>query len=140
MNAAILLPLMALAGWTLCVLLLIPFRRFGAGRKGLVTAEDFRYGESARVPPEVSLPNRNLMNLLELPVLFYALGLIAYVSGQADALCVQLAWAYVALRVLHSVIHLSYNKVEHRLVAYAVSNVVLVALWLRLLVALLPGS
>ena len=45
-----------------------------------------------------------------------------------------LAWAYVALRAIHSVIHLSYNKVTHRLLAYATSNVVLAAFWVMFFV------
>ena len=44
-----------------------------------------------------------------------------------------LAWAYVGLRVAHSAIHLTYNRVRHRLVVFAVGNVVLVMLWTNLL-------
>ena len=50
-------------------------------------------------------------------------------AGQGAALQVGLAWAYVALRVVHSLIHLSYNHVYHRLAAFVVSNGVLAALW-----------
>jgi hypothetical protein len=101
-----------------------------------VTANDFRYGESSRVPPEVSLPNRNLMNLLEMPVLFYVACLTAYLTRNAGDALLALAWAYVGLRVVHSAIHLTYNKVFHRLAAYAASNVVLAILWVRLFVAI----
>lgn len=62
------------------------------------------------------------MNLLELPVLFYVVGLMLYVTAGASSLVLALAWSYVALRILHSVIHLTYNKVVHRLAASAVSN------------------
>ena len=132
----ILFPLVALAALTFAVLLRIPFVRFRAARAGLVKARDFRYGESTDVPPEVTLPNRNLMNLLELPVLFYVVCLGYYVTGTADTLAMYLAWGYVALRVAHSVIHLSYNNVFHRLRVFAASNVVLVALWIRWAIAL----
>lgn len=135
-NTAILLPMLTLVGWTLGILLLIPYQRFKAAAAGQVTPHDFKLGESERVPPEVRLPNRNLMNLLELPVLFYALCLTAYVSGQADHWAVRLAWVYVALRIAHSLVHVSYNKVLHRLAVFALSNVVLTVLWLRLLLAL----
>lgn len=47
----------------------------------------------------------------------------------ATAAALVLAWAYVALRAVHSVIHITYNGVTHRLVAFALSNVVLIALW-----------
>ena len=132
----ILFPMVALAALTFIVLLLIPVARFRAAARGQVTAADFRYGESAHVPGEVSLPNRNLMNLLELPVLFYVGCLAFYVTDTVDTAAVVLAWAYVALRAVHSAIHLSYNKVFHRLSAFAASNVVLVALWVRWVLAL----
>ena len=88
------------------------------------------------MPGDVSLPNRNLMNLLELPLLFYVVCIIFYVSGTADAIALVLAWTYVALRGLHSLVHLTYNNVMHRLAAYAASSVVLLALWVRLAFAL----
>jgi len=132
----ILYPVVALAALTFGVLLRIPFVRFRAARAGLVKARDFQYGESAEVPPQLTLPNRNLMNLLELPVLFYVVCLAYYVTGTADTLALNLAWAYVVLRAVHSMIHLTYNNVFHRLRAFAASNVVLVALWVRWAIAL----
>ena len=133
----LLLPMAALIGWTLLVLLLIPFRRMRAGFAGELTPDDFRYGESARVSGAVSIPNRAWMNLLEAPVLFYALCLATILAQAVDSVVVGLAWGYVALRVLHSMIHLSYNRVVHRLLVFAASNVVLTLLWIKLLLALL---
>ena len=128
---AILYPMFALAALTFGVLLLIPVARFRAAFRGQVNPGDFRYGESARVPGAVSLPNRNFMNLLEMPVLFYVACLALYVTGKADEISVALAWAYVALRVAHSAVHLTYNNVFHRLAAYAASVAVLMVIWVR---------
>ena len=133
---AILWPVGALAMLTFVVLLVVPFRRFRAAYAGQVRASDFRYGESANVPGEVSIPNRNYMNLLESPNLFYVACIVFYVTDLADDRAVTMAWVYVALRVVHSIVHLTYNKVMHRLVAFAGSIVVLVALWIHLLLAL----
>ena len=132
-KTSILFPMVALATLTFAVLLLVPIRRFRAGAAGVVGYDDFRYGESPRVPPEVSLPNRNMMNLLELPVLFYAACLAGLAAGRVSEAMLSLAWTYVALRAVHSVIHLTYNRVQHRLTAYAASNVALVMLWTSLL-------
>lgn len=130
-DAAILYPVFALALWTGLVLLLIPIARIRAATRGEVRGHDFKYGESAAVPPKVSIPNRNYMNLLELPMLFYVVCLLLYASGAATEHSIALAWAYVVVRIVHSAIHLTYNKVLHRLAAFALSNVVLVALWVN---------
>lgn len=128
-NPSILYPVFALAAWTGLVLLLIPFFRIRAVRRRQVRAADFRLGESSAVPDAVRIPNRNYMNLLELPVLFYVVCLLVYVAALPSPLATWLAWTYVALRVLHSVVHLTYNHVVQRLVIFAVSNGVLLALW-----------
>ena len=132
-RLGILFPVVALATLTFAVLMLIPIRRVRAGAAGLVVFEDFRYGESARVPPEVAIPNRNMMNLLELPVLFYVACLIYYVTDRVNGAALALAWTYAGLRVAHSAIHVTYNRVRDRLAAFAASNVVLVMLWTNLL-------
>lgn len=125
-------PVIALVAWTFIVLLLLPFRRFRAGLAKQVRPSDFKYGESANVPPEVSIPNRNYMNLLEAPVLFYVACLTAYTTHAVGHAFVAMAWMYVALRVLHSLVHLSYNNVVHRLTIFVGSNIVLVMMWTRL--------
>jgi hypothetical protein len=128
-RALIFQPMGAMALLTFAVLLAIPFRRVRAARAGLVEASDFAYGESGRVPGEVSIPNRAYMNLLEAPVLFYVVLLMYFVAARVDAAILWLAWAYVGLRAIHSLIHLTYNNVLHRLTAFATSNGVLGALW-----------
>jgi hypothetical protein len=128
-NVDILYPAFALAAWTFVVLLLIPFVRVRSVRRREIAPNDFKYGESPAVPPAVSIPNRNYMNLLELPMLFYVVCVVLYVTAGASRLAVYVAWAYVALRVVHSIIHLSYNYVLHRLAAFTLSNAALVSLW-----------
>ena len=117
--------MLALMLWTLCVLLLLPMARYRAIRAGAVDWDDFAPGESARVPEPARRVNRALVNLLEVPVIFYALVL-------ACLMALALAWAYVALRMAHTIVHLSYNRVTHRFIVFAASNGVLVAMLLRL--------
>jgi len=128
---AILYPMIALVFWTFAVLLLVPRARFRAVRARLARASDFACGESANVPEETRLPNRNYMNLLELPVLFYVACLTLFAIGRVDPWCLGLAWAYVLLRVAHSAVHLTYNNVIHRMRIFALSVLVLVVLWVR---------
>jgi hypothetical protein len=129
---AILRPTLALAIWTLLVFTLIPLRRFRAIGAGEVSANDFRMGESERVPAYVSLPNKNIINLFQMPVLFYLACLLLFITKLADQWFVYLAWAYVGLRVAHSIVHVSYNNVRHRFIPFALSNFVLLAIWIRL--------
>ena len=129
-NPAILYPMFALAAWTLVVLLLIPIARVRSARRREIVVDDFKYGESPAVPPAVSIPNRNYMNLLELPMLFYVVCIVLYLIAGASRATIALAWAFVALRIVHSLIHLSYNHVVHRLAAFTASNVALVMLWM----------
>ena len=74
----------------------------------------------------------NLKNLFELPVLFYVAVLLALVLMIQDQLLVQLAWGYVTLRYVHSLVHCTYNRVMHRFTAYAASCLVLMFMWARL--------
>jgi hypothetical protein len=120
----------ALVALTFLMLTLIPIARFRGAFAGKVTAADFALGESARVPPEVALPNRNLMNLLEMPLLFYALCLVCLVTKQVDRVVLIAAWTYVGLRPMHSFIHVAYNNIFHRLTVYATSNVLLSLMWI----------
>ncbi|HEX6859993.1 MAG TPA: MAPEG family protein [Caulobacteraceae bacterium] len=137
---AIFLPVLALAAVTFVVLMLIPVRRFRAAFAGTVTPADFALGESANVPGQVSLANRNYMNLLEAPLLFYAVCIALYVTQQVDALALNIAWAYVILRGLHSLVHITYNNVVHRLSLFALSNVALVALWVVFGMRVIEGA
>lgn len=123
-------PMGALAALTFLVLLIIPVRRFRASFAGHVGPDDFKLGESARVPGQVSLPNRNMMNLLEMPLLFYVVCVMYFVSGTVTQNALWLAWIYVGLRALHSLVHITYNNVLHRLTMFALSNFALIALWL----------
>ena len=122
-------PLFALAAWTLCVVLLLAYRRVRATMRGEAPIAQFSQGDTDALPAAVILVNRNYMNLLEMPVLFYVIGVLAFAAGLQDPRLVTLGWAYVVLRVLHSLVHLSYNHVLHRFALFAASNVVLVIMW-----------
>ncbi len=123
-------PMGALVALTFVVLALIPVRRFQAVAGRHVKGEDFKFGESANVPGHVAIPNRNYMNLLELPLLFYVACLTLFVAGRVTELQIILAWGYVGLRAAHSLVHLTFNHVLVRLTLFALSNFVLMAVWL----------
>lgn len=73
----------------------------------------------------------NYRNLFEMPVLFYALCALLLATGHASGFFAAGAWIYVLLRVVHSVIQCTYNKVMHRFAVFGTSFVVLLVLWVR---------
>ena len=74
----------------------------------------------------------NYANLFESPVLFYTAILLTLILMVQDSILVALAWTYVSSRYLHSFIHITYNKVMHRLSVFIFSSFVLLAMWVRL--------
>jgi hypothetical protein len=62
-------------------------------------------------------------------MLFYVVCIVLYVTAGASTTTVVVAWAFVVLRIAHSLIHLTYNRVVHRLAAFTAANVALAVLW-----------
>jgi len=74
----------------------------------------------------------NYSNLFESPVLFYTAILLTLMLMVQDSILVSLAWIYVASRYAHSFIHVTYNRVMHRLTVFIFSSFILLAFWVRL--------
>jgi hypothetical protein len=91
------------------------------------------------IPEPVSYPAYNFRNLLELPVLFYVLCLLLYVTGMADAWDLLAAWIFVALRAAHSTIHCTVNVVKYRFYAYFASALVLWIMLVRVVLRIALG-
>jgi len=77
------------------------------------------------IPAATNNPSNNLKNLFELPVVFYALCILLYLSSKVDAPYLYAAWAYVGLRSIHSLVHSTVNIVKLRFPAYFLSSLVL---------------
>ena len=132
MPTDLLLPMATLALWTLNVLTYMEIQRLLAIRARRVRLEDFRYGDSASVPTDIAVGNRNYMNLLESPVLFYVASLAAMQTARVDAWMWRLAWAFVALRIAHSLVHLVNRNFIARIVLFSASLVALALMWAKL--------
>jgi len=79
----------------------------------------------------------NFRNLFELPVLFYLALVVAALTGQVNVATLALAWLFVVLRIVHSAIHCTYNKVLHRFYTYFFGGMALWLLWAVLAYGLL---
>lgn len=126
--AAILYPLFALVGWTFLIAAYMVGAAVKALRAGL-RVEYFRYGDGDEPPCYMRSAYQHYSNLFEMPVLFYVGGLLAYVSGHSGLLLVAVAWAYVGMRMIHSVLHLQNSNIPRRRDAYLVSTLLLVVMW-----------
>jgi hypothetical protein len=136
----ILWPAFALVALTLVIVMRLARQRFAAVKSGRIDPRFYKVFRGDGEPEEVAATARNLVNLYEMPTLFYAGTAIAYAAGQSGALLVALAWSYVALRFLHSAVHLGVNKVLWRFRVFAASWLVLLAFWVALAVGLVTSA
>ena len=131
-NTAWFWPMAALVGWTALVWVALYAQRIGEMRERRIDAQRL-FNRKARVDTlQRTSAADNFNNLLELPLLFYCAMLAALILVDNDELLLRMAWVFVALRVLHSVVHITYNRVIHRFAAYAAGSLVLFAIWIRL--------
>jgi hypothetical protein len=136
----ILWPAFALVALTLVIVMRLARQRFAAVKSGRIDPRFYKVFRGDGEPEEVAATARNLVNLYEMPTLFYAGTAIAYAAGQSGALLVALAWSYVALRFLHSAVHLGVNKVLWRFRVFAASWLVMLAFWVALAVGLVTSA
>ncbi len=136
MPHALLQPVLALLFLAFVVWLVMFVTRFkflGSAKidpQSLATPEDV----NRVLPASARNPSNNFKNLFEVPVLFYVLCVYLVLTGQGSGLDVTLAWVFVGFRYLHSLIQCTYNNVNHRFGAYAVSCI---ALWVMLVKAVI---
>ncbi len=126
-------PVLALIAWTFVMWFWMYATRIPAMQKAKVDmAELSRTGRKLdMLPPEVARVADNYNHLHEQPTLFYALALTTQLAGAADGVAVALAWTYVALRVVHSLVQATRNVIPVRFTIFALGSFVLMALLVR---------
>ena len=107
--------------------------RYAAVRRGEIDPRFFILYRGYEEPEKLAVYSRHVVNLYEAPLLFYVIVLIAFVTGQTEGWVLGLAWAYVALRYVHSYVHLTSNVVLTRFRIFAVSLLTLTVLWAAVL-------
>jgi hypothetical protein len=132
----ILAPVFALAALTMLVLFRTGFVRIRAIRQKRVPIQYFKLLQGFEPPPDILAPARNFANLFEMPVLFYLACLMIWTGRLTDDHYVGLAWIYFALRLAHTVITLTVNKLRWRFGVFLLSNLPLIAIWVRLAIAI----
>jgi len=90
------------------------------------------------VPPQVAWKSHNYQHLMEQPTIFYAAVAVVALAGQGtDRINVGLAWAYVLIRIVHSIWQATVNKVQFRFQLFLLSTICLTVLAARALLATL---
>jgi hypothetical protein len=130
-NGLILQPMLGMMILTAIVWFFMYAKRIPAMKRARVPAQTYTTPEKAieLLPDSVNYPAYNLKNLFELPVLFYALCLVLYVTATVDLTYVVSAWVFFVIRVLHSFVHCTSNVVMLRFYLYCISAL---ALWFML--------
>jgi len=126
-------PVLALVAWTLVMWIWMYATRIPAMQAAGIDPQDAAYpGTWAhRLRPGVRSAADNYNHLHEQPTIFYALMFFALLTGGADATTLGLAWAYVALRVVHSLVQATFNRVIVRFSIFALASLVLMAITIR---------
>lgn len=138
MSQAMLQPVMALVLWSMVMWAWLYATRLPAMIQARTPLDPTQPRDVmlSGLPPRVRWKADNYNHLMEQPTLFYATALTLALLGQGDGLNLGLAWAYVALRVVHSLIQALVNVIVVRFAVFMTASVVLVLLALRAALAL----
>lgn len=137
MQSSMVAPVMALVAWSLLIWVWMYVQRIPAMQKAGIKPQDARFpGALDRLPDVARQATDNYNHLMEQPTIFYAAALAIEVAGHADGISAHLAWVYVGLRVLHSLVQVSFNLVVIRFLLFVVSTGVLAGMVIRELMRL----
>jgi len=139
-SRAILWPLLAQVLLTASVWVALYVARLGEMRRRGIDPQQVATSRLAAGALDDVAAADNFRNLFEVPVLFYALVPLLVIVHAVTGAELALAWAFVALRALHSAIHIGYNRVVHRFAAYAASTLCLFTMWALFAVGLWQGA
>ncbi len=126
----ILQPTVALMAWTMIVWAWMYASRIPAMQKAHIQPDDAQVVGllDEKLPNRVQWKAHNYNHLHEQPTVFYAVAITLALLGQGDGMNAFLAWIYFGLRVIHSIVQATANKVMVRFVLFLVSSLVLIAL------------
>ena len=129
----LLAPLVALVAWTLVVMAWMAVTRFAAFRKMGVTLDNIPAGSrgvnlEGKAPDQVQWKAHNYTHLLEQPTIFYAIVIALSLMAMDMPVNVWLAWGYVGLRIVHSLIQCTVNTVKYRFAVFSLATLCLLGL------------
>ena len=130
MDKSQLAPVVILAAWTMVIWVWMYLTRIPAMQRAKMKPdpEAPRGEQMSRLPAQVRWKADNYNHLMEQPTVFYPVAIVLVLVGHGGGWGLRLAWAYVAIRIVHSLVQTTWNKIEVRFVLFALSSLVLVAM------------
>ena len=133
----ILYPLFAMMLLVVIVVTLLWSLRKNAIRSKQVSIKFYRSYSGDAEPEYNKIVSRHYSNQFEMPMLFYAVVILTFITQHVTTWMIGCAWTYVLCRYIHSYVHLTNNNVIARFGVFLLSGMVLLAMWLALLVMLI---
>ncbi|MEO6217444.1 MAG: MAPEG family protein [Sphingomonas bacterium] len=134
-HSPILAPIVALVAWSLVMWLWMYATRLPAMSAAKIDTKNLVGGSGADlkkvIPPKSQWPADNYNHLMEQPTLFYAIALVLAMLGAGGGVNLMIAWAYVVLRIVHSIVQATFNRVIIRFAIFSLSTLCLMALTLH---------
>jgi hypothetical protein len=144
MHSQILAPVVTLVAWTIIMCVWMMAIRLPALKKAGIDMSKARGGRpgilDGMIDERAQWPAHNYNHLMEQPTLFYAIALALALLDAGNGMNAWIAWAYVGLRIAHSIVQATFNKISVRFPLFVLSTVALAALTLHAGIALLHGA
>ena len=134
-------PIVALVAWSLVMMLWMAATRLPAMRRKGIRIGTLVGGRGADLDgvleDSIQWKSHNYAHLMEQPTIFYAVALSLALMDQGDGLNLTLAWIYVGLRIVHSLVQAIFNRVLVRFLLFLLSSLALVGLTIHAAAVLL---
>jgi hypothetical protein len=131
-ESPIFAPAIVLVLWSLFMLAWLAMTRLPAMARAGISLTSIVGSRGANlegvIPDHVNWKAHNYAHLMEQPTLFYVTVVVLGLVGAGEGLNLQLAWAYVILRILHSIVQATWNRVVVRFTLFSVSTLALLLL------------
>ncbi|HIP95318.1 MAG TPA: hypothetical protein EYH38_03745 [Leucothrix sp.] len=131
-QSTIIYPLIGMVFLTFIVGVKMLASRIRAVKKEGMNPAFFALNRGAKQPDYLVRVSQHYENLFELPVLFYVVSLLIFITNKTDQIYLALAVSFVVIRYIHALIHITYNNLIHRRNSFLMGTIVLFIMWLRI--------
>ncbi len=136
-QESIIFPLIAMVALTVAISVYLLKSRYRAVLEDGLDPRYFKQNSGADLPDYLVRVTQHYENLFEMPMLFYVVCILLFITQNVDIASVVLAWGYFFSRIVHAYIHIGKNRLLQRRNSFFVSSLFLLALWVWLCIKLL---